>query len=45
MGNTASEPYEGSPELLSERSLEGIAEWMMSDVCKENVFVMVRMYR
>lgn len=42
MGNTASEPYEGPPELLSERSLEGIAEWMGSDVCEENVFVMVR---
>ena len=45
MGNTASEPYEGPPELLSERTLEGIAEWMTSDVCEENVFVMVRIVR
>lgn len=45
MGNTTSEPYEGPPELLSERSLEGIAEWMTSDVCEENIFVMVRIVR
>ena len=42
MGNTTSEPYEGPPELLSERTLEGIAEWMLSDECEDNIFVMVR---
>jgi len=44
MGCTASAPSK-PPELLSERSLEGIAEWIVSDVCEENVFVMVRIFR